>query len=318
MLTNSAKKKESPMSEQNDLSVLTNDDRELLEQIEAIVTHQRDDEYLGTSLCSLGARLANTLPPANAAFRERLRSRLVATLEQQIQEEKKMSDKKQWAMVARRSPMRPGWRVVVAGIVMIALLFAGAILVYPPVRAWAQGILAHIGPFLLTNAPTLPEQMLTRTPEPNPTEQPDSTPPAGGVQLQQVQTVEEARALARFDVLSPRYVPKDYQLQSWTLFPGGNNDVIEVDAQYIPEGTSHLLIIRQFLYKPQGSGSAFEFPVGDAPTVKVTVRGQPGVWVEGSKQGQHQTEEGKVELFWFYSDALPLEEMLKIAESLAP
>ena len=73
-----------------------------------------------------------------------------------------------------------------------------------------------------------------------------------------------------------------------------------------------------------------EFPVGDAPTMDVTVREQPGLWVEGAKLGIRNDNRGGSELYgvnvliWeeeddlfrVTSNELTLEELLKIAESL--
>jgi hypothetical protein len=185
----------------------------------------------------------------------------------------------------------------------------------------------QIGPVILTNAPTLQEQRLNGTPPPTPKEAPSTTQGAG---YQEAATLAEVRQLAGFDFWSPGYLPQGYNLQRYNVFGGKDGVAVEVNAEYISDDFEHLLTIRQIRYSAEAVNNSYEFPIGNALVVRVTVRNQPGVWVEGTNQGAHLTETGKEILvpwnilvwveddyyFWFYSSELPLAENLKVAESM--
>jgi len=185
----------------------------------------------------------------------------------------------------------------------------------------------QIGPFRLTHAPTLQEQRLSGTPPPTPQEAPRT---GQGASIQEAVTLAEARKLAGFDIWSPGYLPSGYTLQRYTVLVGKDAPAQEVSAEYISEDFKQLWYLRQIPYSAKDANNAFKFPVGNARVVTVMVRGQPGVWVEATNQGAHQTETGEEILvpwnmllwvegdyfFWLYSSELPLEENLKVAESL--
>jgi hypothetical protein len=175
------------------------------------------------------------------------------------------------------------------------------------------------------------EQRLGGTPPPTPQEV-LNTPNSQqvGLQEQQATTLAEARKLAGFDILSPSYLPSGYTLQRYTVLVGKDTPAQEVSAEYISSDYQQLFYLRQISYTASDTSNILEFPVGNAPVTTVKVRGQQGVWVEGTNQGAHQTESGEEVLvpwnmllwvegdyfFWLYSSALPLEENLKVAESL--
>lgn len=196
----------------------------------------------------------------------------------------------------------------------------------PSMRAWAQSVLAQFGALIITDAPTWPELVINTPPAPTPVGQPTSTPIAGPLPIM---TIEEASDAAGFQVLPPEYIPAGYQLVGRRVdaLPAG---VFARTTCATESGEEHISI-SQNRYVP---GFESEFPMGDAPTVDVTVRGQPGLWVEGAKLGIQSDGSGGSELYgvnvliWEEGDdlffltsnelALDLEEMLKIADSLVP
>lgn len=189
----------------------------------------------------------------------------------------------------------------------------------------------QIGPMRLTHDPTMQEQRLSGTPPSIPKEVPN-TPGTSQeeMNLQEVTTLLEARKLAGFDILSPTYLPSGYTLQRYTVLVGKNPPAQEVSAEYISGDYKQLWYLRQIAYSAKDTSNILEFPVGTALVTMVTVRGQQGVWVEATNQGARQTETGEEILvpwnmllwvegdyfFWLYSSELPLEENLKVAESL--
>lgn len=320
------------MNGHEDWKELADDDRRLLETVEAVVANRGRGNQADDALYDFCVQVASAVPPANEVFRRELKSRLLAELAQQ--EEREMNangEQKHSSPVARLGAARSRRRAALTLVLVVVALVAGVLLFYPPARAWAQGILARFGPFVFTNAPTLPELALTQTPEPPPTPEATSAQASGGRQY--VSTVEEARRLASFGVLSPAYVPEGYSLQNLDVWLNGDGGTLEVTTNYI--SGRELLMIRQIAYTPPPGAGEAVFPVGDAPVVEVMVRGQKGVWVEKAKLGQHTNEDGTVQLtewsmlmwqeqredgnflFWFYTSALPQYEVLKIAESLS-
>lgn len=308
------------MNVQDEWNELTDDDRVLLEMVESALTRKETGASEDTSLRAFCVQLANTAPLVDVRFRERLKARLIETLKQQAMEGRPMN--------TRQGVPRLRWRVAL-GVAIMLLLLAAAIALYPPSRAWAQGILGRLGPFFFTNAPTLSELALTATPTPWPTS-PTVTATGESLNMQRVQvmTAEEARALAGYAMLDPGYLPEEYESYSFEVWLSQGPQALEVDQTY--GNGPDVLIIRQ-IYLPDGGNGVSEFPVGDAVVEEVTVRGQPGVWVEETNLGQHQNEDGTAVLtkwsmlmwqegdflFWIYTNALSKEEALKVAESLS-
>lgn len=189
----------------------------------------------------------------------------------------------------------------------------------------------QIGPLRLTHDPTMQEQRLSGTPPPTPQEM-ANTPNAqqASLQEQEATTLAEARKLAGYAILSPSYLPSGYTLQRYTVLVGKDTPAQEVSAEYISSDYKQLFYLRQIPYSAKDVSNILEFPVGNARVTTLKVRDQQGVWVEGTNQGAHQTETGEEVLvpwnmllwveddyfFWLYSSELPLEENLKVAESL--
>lgn len=311
------------MKQSSHWSQLPEDDATLIAELEAII-EQPTTAASGTSLHELYNQMLAAVPAPPAGFRQQLHDRLQARL-QQLQDEEKAQ------MSRKERPTRfSRWRLAAA---VAALLIAGVALIwaFPESRARAQEILARIGGFILTDEPTLQEQALTRTPEPIAT----TTALQNGNQPDYFSTLDEAREQADLRIYSPQAVPEGYSLnqpQAYALFCCQDNRTVEVATTYISADYEDLIIIRQIRLSGENQDPLQTFPIGDAPLVDVMVRGQEGVWVDGSLQGSRQNESGTTELaawsillweedgflFWIYNNALSLDEALELAESLTP
>lgn len=312
------------MNARNEWNELSRDDPLLLEMVENVLAHKETAVIEDTSLRAFCAQLAHAAPAANVRFREQLKARLIESLQSQTKERGLMNAKRS---LSRLIPAQRRWRIAL-GVFVVLIIAAAAIALYPSSRAWAQEILGRLGPFFFTNAPTLPEQALTATPEPLPTQPPEAaTGEPATMQRVQVMTIEEARVLADFAILEPGYLPEGYAPFSFEVWQGEGHTV---EATQTHGSGPDVLIIRQ-IYMTDGGKGDFEFPIGDAAVEKVAVRGQEGVWVEEANLGQHQNEDGTMTLtkwsmllwqegdflFWIYTNALSKEETLKVAESFS-
>jgi hypothetical protein len=121
-----------------------------------------------------------------------------------------------------------------------------------------------------------------------------------------------AGKLAGFTVLSPSYLPFGYTAMSdWYVTPQGTGT--DVTNGYRDTG-NYFLILNQWKL---GGGDLKTY--AREQIVDVTVRGQPGVWLPDPS-----VPEGKEALVWeengitysLLSNSLPLDEVLKVAESL--
>jgi len=225
-----------------------------------------------------------------------------------------------------------------ATLVLLLIVLITAFSLSPPLRTWAQGVLARIGNLIITDAPTGAEQtlprLLTATPGPH-----RATP---FVSLSQ----EEASQRAGFTVLVPRDVPeKEWEAMykpswgtpkkvTWDIFEIPNGMVVRCECY-----RWHSLDILQLDLRNVGGE---EFPIGDADVLEVTVRGQTGYWIEeaatrfigGGGSALHLTqddivwqlghnniltwEEGGIVYVIMADDELSLEDNLTVAECLAP
>ena len=221
-------------------------------------------------------------------------------------------------------------RKVVWVVVAIVALISAAFFTYPPMQTLAQDILGRFRSVIITDAPTAVERVRVRAPTPvgRPTATPIVTPP-------RILTVQEASQEAGFEILDPAYLPAGYQLVARGVHHAEAG--VSVSTMYAMVGTTYdpaygmgegtpTLSLFQIRYAPD---LTVEHPVGDAPTTEVTVRGQSGLWVEQAAMGccdEHGNVFFRNLLVWqeddifidLRSDDLPVEEMLRIAESLSP
>lgn len=285
--------------------------------------------------------LSNTIACRNS-FRTGLRKHLIA--QAQILDAEKESRTLDIATQDKGKALSPSWfQHLAPGVGRINRIFKGVLTMkkgfalasivtmvvvistvafVPPVRAWAQSVLAQFGALIITDAPTWSERVIDIPPAATPIGQPTATPFTGPLPIM---TIEEASAAAGFQVLSPGYIPAGYRMVARDIFtaPAG----VFAHTTCATDGGEQTVSIGQDRYVPGIEG---EFSVGDALTVDVTVRGLPGLWAEGAKLGVRSDGSGGRELygvnvliweegdnlFFLTSNELALEEMLKIAESL--
>ncbi len=256
--------------------------------------------------------------------------------------------------------MKKGFSLAAIAALVIAV---STVTFVPSMRAWSRSVLTQFGPLIITDAPTWPEVAINTPRAPTPIGQPTAMPIAGAPlptgplpptptaplpptgplpptptaplpptatpiagPLPIMITIEEASDVAGFQVLAPEYIPAGYRLVSRKVLTSEVG--VFVFTTCATEGGEERISINQVQYVP---GYEAEFPVSDALTMDVTVRGQPGLWVEGVKLGiRNDGNSGGSELFginvlvWaeednlfsLRSNELTLKETLKIAESL--
>jgi len=235
---------------------------------------------------------------------------------------------------------RPRYRTLIASLASVVSLVL-VTLTIPPVRALAQDIIHQIGSFMISNAPSDAEQYVATLESGTPTPTPD---PNGGIPedvIAGLLTSGQASAKAGFPVYAAAYLPSGYQLyirdvqtasQSTTIHTAYR---IELDPP-LHNGAQMAGII-SFEQSLVASGApTWEKGIGDTPVVDVTVRGQPGVWLEQVPVYPFQNDQGEWDyarwnqLIWaeagytfmiqtnMPSDLLPLAELLKIAQVLTP
>jgi hypothetical protein len=205
-------------------------------------------------------------------------------------------------------------KAVLIAMALVALVSL-AFLAYPPGHTLALEVLARFESLVITNAPTVSE----RSQDPTPVGQPTATPMIVPLPIL---TVKQANEQAGFQILCPRYVPAGYQLVGRGVHHAEAG--VNVGTKYAVEGGIPSISFSQTRYVTDVTE---EYPVGDAPTIDVEVRGQPGLWVEQATVGLAAGEPWLRNLLvWqeddilntLRSDDLALEEMSRIAESLSP
>lgn len=208
------------------------------------------------------------------------------------------------------------------------MLVLAASLALPPVRTFAEGILRQIGGVTLTDDPTAMERM-----DGQPAEVSDPNDPLPTAAPPRLLSAGEASAIAGYPVYAAGALPEGYEL----VFRDAavqDNGVTTVRTHYYdqPAGQfSGFVILSQDTYPADAEGPLGEWAVSDAPISDVTVRGVPGLWVEGAPimgqvdlQGNVQTQ-GLNILIWeeegytfsLLTNALSLDEMQVIAGSLS-
>lgn len=233
---------------------------------------------------------------------------------------------------------RPRYRALSVSLALIAILVLVTLTV-KPVRALAQEIIRQIGNFALSNAPTDAEQYVATFESGAPTPTIDLQRVISEEQIAGRLTVAQASAKAGFPVYDAGYVPVGYQLASRDVLTSTQSTNIDVSYRMELDPPLHngqqmagIIAVEQILV--YNGTQAWDKAVGDTPLIDVTVRGQPGVWLEQVPVIPFQNEQGEWDyarwnqLIWVEagytftiqtnmpSDLLPLDELLKIAESL--
>jgi len=148
------------MNRQNGLSTK---DRRLLEKVEEIVVRGGDEKLEADSLYGFCAHLASVVPHADDSFQQQLESRLIASLRQRetrAEERRPLSwfrrlpsdigrlFRKLNPLTMKGGPSMKHRRILVAAALITVI--AAAFVTYPPMRTWAQTILARIGRVVLS------------------------------------------------------------------------------------------------------------------------------------------------------------------------
>lgn len=226
----------------------------------------------------------------------------------------------------------------------ICLLLALFSLAIPPVRTFAQNIIQSIGNFLFVDEPTDAENYVATvqsgipTPTPDPTIIAKITPQFYETKLL---SSADASAKAGFTVYTTGYMPEGYTLNTRdVLFTG---QTITSDTSYrkeldppLHDGMQFSAIIALEQTLTNEDTDPWIMGLGDIPVVEVSLRGVKGGWIEQIPIYPFQNENGEWDyarwnqLIWaengftfvlqtnLPADMLPLEEMMKIAESLQP
>ena len=242
------------------------------------------------------------------------------------------------------TPQAVAHRRFINATVFAVLTFALLVAATPQGRALAQDIIRRIGNFVVTNETSDAEKYVAtlQSGTPTPTMDPnwvctDCPEPVEFGLL----TIEQASAKAGFPVYEPTYISPGYQLSGRDVLKTQSS--ITADTSYrmeldppLHDGLQMTGIIAIEQTRVSSDTPPWEMGVGDVPIVDVTVRGQPGVWLEQVPIIPFQDSQGEWDyarwnqLIWseagynfmlqtnMPSDILPLSELLKIAEALEP
>ncbi len=234
---------------------------------------------------------------------------------------------------------QPLYRTLLVVLALITILVLVTLTV-PPVRALAQEIIHRIGNFVITNEPSDAEQYVatlesgTPTPTPNPNREIPEEMIVGRL------TVAQASSKAGFAVYEPAYIPEGYLFSTRDVLNTGQSTTISADYQVELDPPLHdglqmsgiIAITQSYVYS---GAQSWKMGVGDTPIVDVIVRGLQGIWLEQVPIYPFQDDQGEWDyarwnqLIWaeagytfmiqtnMPADLLPLDELVKIAESLS-
>jgi Domain of unknown function (DUF4367) len=195
----------------------------------------------------------------------------------------------------------------------VLVVLTAALLLSPSARAFAQEIVQQVGGYIFV----LGGQPIEVQGAPGPiavwkTLDAVSIEAEGDVPTEN--DPSEASSLAGFAVLAPSYLPDGYTAMSgWFVILEENGRVV---TNAYRDTTNHFFIINQW---KAGEGASRTFAKDQI--VDVTVRDQSGVWLPDKTGGPGQKnalvwEENGI-TFSIITDSLPLDELLKVAESLS-
>ena len=272
-------------------------------------------------------------PHALSAVEKTLKQRLLTKVE--TKEEPKLFSK---PALSQQVSLRRLMPTLSASVVFFILAF----LTVPPLRTFAEDIFHRIGNYILSNEPSDAEiyvatlQSGTPTATADPSRVCTACPQTFVVGLL---TIPQASEKADFPVYEAKFIPEGYQLSTRYVLNTGS--ATTVDAAYrmqldppLQDGnqiTGILSIVQTLVHD---NAQPWDVGVGDVPILEISVRGQPGVWLEQIPIIPVQNEQGEWtyerwnQLIWaedgynfllqtnMPSDRMPMDEMLKIAESL--
>jgi hypothetical protein len=209
-------------------------------------------------------------------------------------------------------PKYPALRFVALSLSVLVVLSL-AVLVIPSARTFAQSVLEQVGGYAFTLGEPQPLDA-SRVPGPiSIVRTADSVSvQITGSNVSTAKDPAEAGNLAGFSVLVPAYLPVEYgTLSDWYIITEGNGTVVTRDYH---DTAKNILFINQWKV---GAGDLKTYT--RAQIVDVTVRGRSGVWLPDTPSPDDANalvwEENGI-TYSLISDSLPLDEMLKVAESL--
>lgn len=257
--------------------------------------------------------LTEAAPKADPGFRRQLRSQVLQELKP---EERTM-------VVHNRGNL---WRLAGAALVFALLLL---LVLTPAGEALAD--LLTLGWYRFTDDPTLAEENI---------DEPVDEASVVRLQTRRFASASAASAEAGFMVLTPTYVPQGY-LPEEVARPVGlllstEGTVQKASVGYL-DADADYLSYEQIPYDPELEETPIDMGTGDVEPQPVTINGAEGAFFEGIVWGTRPDEDGELEpvrynvllwqqqvegqpfLFWLHSsERLPLAEMMRVAESLAP
>lgn len=257
--------------------------------------------------------LTEAAPKADPGFRRQLRAQVLQELER---EERTM-------VVQNRGNL---WRLVGAAVALVLLLL---VVLTPAGEALAD--LLTLGWYRFTDDPTLAEEHI---------EEPVDSARVVRLQTRRFASASAASAEADFTVLAPTYLPEGYLPEragrpvELVLSSDGSVDHAQVD--YLDEDFGYLGF-EQVRYDRELEEAPIGMGTGDVEPQPVTINGAEGVFFDGIVWGSERDEDGELVpvrynvllwqqevegqsfLFWLHSsERLPLAELVRVAESLAP
>ena len=230
-------------------------------------------------------------------FRKAPRPEFAATLYQRIS--------KPMTTQTQHSTFR--FRFATLTLSLLAVLTA-ALILSPSVRAFAQGFIRQVGGYVFAqgsidqNSKTPKDISIERTQ--------DSVSIRASKNILSAADPAEASKLAGFTILAPSYLPDSYTSMSGWLVSSEENGTVVTNGY---NSGNNFFAINQLKYR---AGAPRETYHRDQ-IVDVTVRGQSGVWLPAPADGKKALvwEENSI-TYSIICNSLPLDEMLKVAESL--
>lgn len=310
---------------------------EKIKQMDLIIEQALNGNASGTDTPSIEEQNLHEIAGSLASFDARSQSGVESQLKQKLL--RQMADPKIRTSSSNRQPRLR--RYSLATLVLASVLII-AVIAIPPVRAAAENLFTQIGNLILKNNPTDAQQYVATMQSgiPTPTLDPnwvctDCPEPV----IMGVLTAQQASDKAGYRVYEPQYIPEGYELTSRDVFQ--TDKTITTSSSFSKEleiplhdglQFSGIIAIGQTHYLDGSQPNIAN--VGEVPIVDVTVRGNPGVWLEQVPIYPFQDAEGNWQYaYWnqlewsedgfnfmiqtnMPADLLPLEELMKIADSL--
>ena len=291
----------------------------------AAINAKQEDEEL--------QQLAGSL----AAFDARAYSKIEPQLKQDLIT--RMEDRQAYARpVNKPQHLRRFSLAALAAAVLLVVVFLSV----PPLRAAAENLFIQIGNMFINNNPTDAEEYVAvmQSGTPTPTLDPNwECTDCPEPQIMGKLSADQASEQAGYQVLEPEYVPQGYELSTRDVLKTGQTTTTSTDYRKELEEPLHdgmqfagIIAIGQTSFVAEAQ--PWESSVGDVPIVEVTVRGNPGAWLEQIPVYPFQDAEGNWQyaywnqLVWSEDgfnfmiqtnmpvDLLPMEEIIKIADSM--